>query len=586
MSIRLTTNNGKFGRTTNLPDETAFTACGFFYLETAPPTGNLTWALGLLGGPSDCAAEINELREIYPVGSGGAGAVVATLTLNTWYFIAITSNGTTNTLYVAAIGAALSSGTAAMGATAVGELAIGYQGNSATQGFLGKWMGVRVWDATLTLAELQLEALTVRAVRRTNINSEFHGIDPAVADGAIDMTGLGRNLTITNSGSYSTSDNAPVSYTRRRFVSVAGSLPIVWIADALPWFDDDLAYFLTAGNPVNASATGVGGARASALGNAFRGSSASGSAAAQGRVLAAALRGSKATGDAAAQGSVLAAALRGSKATGIGAARESAAGGAIRDVRASDQSGALASARAGALRFARASDQSGSLASVLSGAWRGGKGTGVAAGQGSAFPNPWRGARGTGMGGARGAVLGTAVSAGSLVNSAASGMAGSRASALASGIFRGARCSGVGGSRASALQSGVLRGARTIGVGAGHASVRAGAIRDVRAAGQAGSRASAGAGAIRDVRARGAGAGIGRGSAGAIRYARASGLAGSISRAVGTSAVVEFIWRATFLVVEPSVSFQRQDPTVNFSRVDPTVTLTLVEPGVSSAVIP
>jgi hypothetical protein len=62
----------------------------------------------------------------------------------------------------------------------------------------------RLWDASLTQAELELEMFSPGIVRTANINSAFTGVNGS----GVDVSGNGRNWTLTGTGT--STDEPPV----------------------------------------------------------------------------------------------------------------------------------------------------------------------------------------------------------------------------------------------------------------------------------------------------------------------------------------------------------------------------------------
>ena len=193
-------------RTTGLPSETLFTLCG--------------WAL-----KSDAYAFQDGVAGVFGVDSRryirysadgvlsmlhGAGTSVdfaASPTNNTWFFWAMTCNGTSLKGYWAAPsssawGGTLSLTTSAVGAT--GEVCIGAAVSS--QGPVGGSIAaVKLWDAELSSAELEAERLTYRPQRLTNL----HLWSPLLVD-SLDYSGAGKNWT--EAGTLTWEDGPPIGW--------------------------------------------------------------------------------------------------------------------------------------------------------------------------------------------------------------------------------------------------------------------------------------------------------------------------------------------------------------------------------------
>lgn len=228
MAVRFDADGEDYTRTANLPSQTVFTWCFWVVLDV----DRNTWSTALsqhIDTSNYTHIQTDEDGVTLTLfDSASTQIAIQALTVGTWYFVAVSRNGTgANTnIYRAAAGAASLS--AQTGQTLnsnftptvlqVGESAFG------SEWLNGRIAAVKIWSGVaLTQAEIEAEWRQQCPVRFANLNSFY----PFLAGGAVaaaqaDYSGIGGNLSGgTNSA---TADGPPVPWRlskRRMYSAVA-----------------------------------------------------------------------------------------------------------------------------------------------------------------------------------------------------------------------------------------------------------------------------------------------------------------------------------------------------------------------------
>lgn len=145
---------------------------------------------------------------------------MTSLSLNTWYFAALSRSGTganQTTAYRRAAGDSAftsATGTFGLGQTINEEVILSNGFGLAAGYFPGRIAAVKQWDAALSADELMSESQQYAPVRFANLHSWRPMIAPTVADAALDFSGNGRNLTAN--GALTIGDGPPIEWRRGR----------------------------------------------------------------------------------------------------------------------------------------------------------------------------------------------------------------------------------------------------------------------------------------------------------------------------------------------------------------------------------
>jgi concanavalin A-like lectin/glucanase superfamily protein len=200
---------------------TAFTACFWINLETDKNASGAAFGLRL---NSDYIYYYNPNSDGqtygWEVSVNGVQLDLTALTLNTWYFVALSKSGNgagQATAYKrTASQSTLTSvsGDFNLGVTPTEETVLG-NGFDTTNGYFpGRIAGLKQWSVALTADELLAESQQILPVRYADLHSfrPFHA--NAVAGAVIDYGGAGRSLTAN--GALSVADGPPVAWRQGR----------------------------------------------------------------------------------------------------------------------------------------------------------------------------------------------------------------------------------------------------------------------------------------------------------------------------------------------------------------------------------
>lgn len=203
-------NSDKLTQQTDVPAtlKTAYTICGWF-----KRTSNASQSLLLT--PATASNSYNTIfvttaGEVKVGSNLGSSAAILTISLNTWYFFALTQSGSTRQLtgYVggAQAGTIYSGSTTSIdNADAVTNLYVG-GGNVFGDQHVGSLTEVRVWNIEMTAAQIEAE----RDGWRTPANTiNLIGRYPLVDDTTKLSADVGTDLATTGAGSWSTDTSGP-----------------------------------------------------------------------------------------------------------------------------------------------------------------------------------------------------------------------------------------------------------------------------------------------------------------------------------------------------------------------------------------
>jgi hypothetical protein len=161
-----TTNNANFLLRWNGPTFTSFSVCGYYYNSAQVDTGTL-FSASDSGGATITLVFSGTGGVLQTVTSNGyTYNTVATLSTGTWYFWALTHDGTTLTAWVEQSGTALSGGGTTNSGVAAGTVDANRVGfgvaRAATAGYHAR---IRSWSSVLTLSELNAERTSATIVK-------------------------------------------------------------------------------------------------------------------------------------------------------------------------------------------------------------------------------------------------------------------------------------------------------------------------------------------------------------------------------------------------------------------------------------
>jgi hypothetical protein len=192
VSVLFTADNQAYRATTGLPGTVSTTIFWAYLVGTRAADG--TMAVWNASGTNGHNVEVNATTGVLHFDSitGGFDSS-ATFTAGVWRKVALVLNGTSATLYSANTGSALASvGTNTTTALTYSDLYIGAF-NNATSGvwFNGRIANLKVYNAVLTLAEMEAELASWTAIRTANL-MRHHKFQVAETT---DYSGNGNTLT-------------------------------------------------------------------------------------------------------------------------------------------------------------------------------------------------------------------------------------------------------------------------------------------------------------------------------------------------------------------------------------------------------
>jgi hypothetical protein len=194
----------RYASTTGVPAQSGATIC--FWVNPSAITGGYRPFFGW--GRSSDGAEVciietdsNNIRFYWWNTSSQGPVNLIAPTANTWYFIAITSNGTASgslTLRARAIGGTswtTASSNSASASITANVLRLNDDTYGSGSGITYRYANFKAWDAVLTENELLQEMFSYYPVRSQNLNRWTPLIDTATD--TLDFSGSARNWTIT-----------------------------------------------------------------------------------------------------------------------------------------------------------------------------------------------------------------------------------------------------------------------------------------------------------------------------------------------------------------------------------------------------
>jgi hypothetical protein len=201
VAARIAGSGQVYSRALSLGSQTALTAC--FWWKISVDLNTWSSALFIDNGQADnwgvqTGADGTTANAVM---DGNSTASVA-MTVGTWYFIGLATSGTTGTLYYKAAGSSTLSTTAITGVTATSAATLRLGDSPWGEWLNGCLAAVKVWNAQLTAAEIDLEAQQY-AVNKIASLVSFH---PLVKAETADYSGNARTLS---GGTGATTEDGP-----------------------------------------------------------------------------------------------------------------------------------------------------------------------------------------------------------------------------------------------------------------------------------------------------------------------------------------------------------------------------------------
>lgn len=216
MAVRFTADGEDFTRALGLGVQAAFTVTCWMYLSANTGSWATAWSIDAGSGDVDLVQTDSDGVSLNFYSDGDSTAI-DTLTVGTWYFVAVARSGTGGTAYIRAEGAPALQTAPIDGASSGATFTTLRLGESP---FSGEWLNgrlaaVKVWTAQLNQTEVEAEAATYDAVRTTNLYGAWFRPDVALSQ---DYSGNGNTLS---GGSGATVEAGPAELDTGGAVSAA-----------------------------------------------------------------------------------------------------------------------------------------------------------------------------------------------------------------------------------------------------------------------------------------------------------------------------------------------------------------------------
>lgn len=220
MAVRFDVDTDRISYSGSMPDPTtAITVTAWAYVtnNTANPATFFRLWNAAVSTTITCA--INSGGVVNPgyYTAGGSAFISTSLSLGTWYRIAVTCTGTAGKFYLAAgTGGATSVGTGTVSgaATPVGITVGGRAPADFNEWFDGRMAYVRAWPSVLTQAQIEAEWLSMAPIVTSGLWADW---PLEVATDLTDHSGNGRHLA-AGTTAVTTEEGPPLSVARRPLV--------------------------------------------------------------------------------------------------------------------------------------------------------------------------------------------------------------------------------------------------------------------------------------------------------------------------------------------------------------------------------
>lgn len=194
-------------RTTNLPATSAFTWMAWVMPTTVAAGDRIFFAFGVVTG-AFADYELFISTATLAIWNGGSQANGSTVAANVWRHIAITVSGTSGSNVKVYLDGVLN---ITHTAATITNTTMRYGSNGATEPFVGRMQGIKVFGAALAQADIQQEMWSQLPQRTANLNDWR----PFLASGALtDFAGAANSSTTT--GTISSADGPPVAWRGRK----------------------------------------------------------------------------------------------------------------------------------------------------------------------------------------------------------------------------------------------------------------------------------------------------------------------------------------------------------------------------------
>lgn len=219
--MALSFSNDSLTRTANLPAWNAFTACGWARLTTDNNNYSTLFSLENSGSSEFVVFQTDvDGTSLLVYVTSGPSSNVATLTANTNFFWAVTSDGSNVRIYYAAEGSAALNTVSIAFTDSFVPATMWIGNNGFTEFFTGDIGNVIVWNEVKTQAFLESQRARVLPFDTTNLN--IWSPLSSASDEVIDYSGNGRNWTRT--GTLPLANNFPVTWgTGNRYLQTVGT---------------------------------------------------------------------------------------------------------------------------------------------------------------------------------------------------------------------------------------------------------------------------------------------------------------------------------------------------------------------------
>lgn len=190
MALGFDNAGDRLERYTNPPSGDACTMMGWFYLVSTGTTAPLLRLAEDAGNSFVAYVNTSSQLTLY------ASSIVTGTTLSTgiWYHVAMVADGTNVTIY---LDGELDSQAADLPLSTF-RIVIGNDSDFGT-GFVGRAVGIKIYDAALTQEEIQIEMNQQELGRTENVNSWFPMVDDTAAACLKDNSGFARDLALVGS---------------------------------------------------------------------------------------------------------------------------------------------------------------------------------------------------------------------------------------------------------------------------------------------------------------------------------------------------------------------------------------------------
>lgn len=213
MAMRFDATGEKYTRSSGLPTYSACTIMGWFKISVDRNDYSTFFCLD-----ADTAGYPTGLKYLVATNSDGttlqlyvgdADTVTgSTLTVGTWYHIALTVNGTSGENALVYVNGVLDITQTAKNASSIKILYGESDAENGTEALNGVCAAIKEYDAVLTVEEIQQEMRQYLPMRTANINAFYPMLSDS--DDQVDFSGMGNTLTV--GGTPTVEDGPPIPW--------------------------------------------------------------------------------------------------------------------------------------------------------------------------------------------------------------------------------------------------------------------------------------------------------------------------------------------------------------------------------------